>query len=65
AAEAIVKVLQQGQSEDAIGREYCQWIDGWFGQDLVRLREFYGSLPVPPEWVRSGVRTTKAQRTRS
>ena len=51
AGQAIVKILQYGDWEDAIAREYCQWVDGWFGSDLVRLHEFYGTLPTPPKWI--------------
>lgn len=46
AGHLITQVQQQGYRENLATEAYCKWVGEWFKQDVIKLREFYGKLPL-------------------
>ncbi|WP_322111878.1 NAD(P)/FAD-dependent oxidoreductase [Aerosakkonema funiforme] len=51
AAHLIIQMVNKGAIELQAIQAYRQWLNNWFGQDLAKLRELYGTLPHPPDWI--------------
>ena len=50
AARAIIEALSLGDDATA-ARSYGDWVNDQFDHDVAGMRDLYGRLPKPPDWV--------------
>ncbi|MCK7318535.1 NAD(P)/FAD-dependent oxidoreductase [Enterobacter cloacae] len=51
AASSIAAEIHNPGEELRIRRGYTDWVEQWFNQDVIALREFYRCHPCPPVWL--------------
>ncbi|WP_434707576.1 tryptophan 7-halogenase [Pseudomonas sp. R1-1] len=51
AAQVVADSLHRPALQMPARMQYRQWLNGWFTQDMLQLREFYRRHPHPPSWL--------------
>ncbi|MUL35010.1 NAD(P)/FAD-dependent oxidoreductase [Gloeocapsopsis dulcis] len=51
AGHAIAQIINHDQLESVAIQAYNRWLHNWFQHDIQKLKEFYTTLPNPPQWL--------------
>ena len=53
AGHLMAKSLADRRLEPLTIHHYCEWVKQWFCHDVDQLKQLYGKLPHPPDWIKT------------